>query len=1071
MADANPSSVDSLPVSAQKPRQLTRRGSAYEPAIGPRMKILLFIIFGSAAFLGASGAYLTAIRILEWARSVTVTNQFTLGMFMAHIIVGILIVLPFLYFGISHLVTARKRPNRLAVRLGIALFATSLSVGLSGLALIQLEKLPQLPTGTASRSIVYYLHVLAPLAAVGLYVLHRRAGPEIRWKWGIAWGTAVAGFVVAMCFMHSQDPRKWYVVGPKEGEKYFEPSKMRTSDGNFIPAAALMMDDYCIKCHKDIYKQWFHSAHHFSSFNNPPYLFSVRNTRKESMKREGSMRASRWCAGCHDVVPFASGAFDDPNYDDVHDPTADAGITCTVCHAITNVNSPVGNAAYTIEEPQHYPFAYSNNALLQWLNNQVVKAKPDFHKKTFLKPLHRTAEFCSTCHKVSIPIEVTHYREFVRGQDHYDTYLLSGVSGVGARSFYYPPYAQTNCNACHMPLKSSLDFGSRDFDGTGVRKVHGHHFPGANTGLPYLLSKLPGHANKADDFRAAAATQAEFLRGDEPPGSKPPMSIDIFGVKEGGTIDGKLHAPLRPRMPKLKPGSDYLVEVVIRTLNMGHPYTQGTSDSNETWVDFEARLGQKILGRSGGLSGPGESGTVDEWAHFVNVLMLDRDGHRINRRNPEDIFTPLYSHQIPPGAAQVVHYRLHVPSDARDPIRLTARLRYRKFDFEYMDLVHKDTGAVPTLPIVDLCEDEVILPVTEGQPLGAVSGQSKPLWQRWNDYGIGCFLEGGPESKKGEFRQAEEAFLQLTRLEVPEAHSNGYLNAARVYFAEGRLNDAVEALNKAKKVEPPAWWWTVAWFNGLVNAQNGHLDDAISDFENILDTRNQPVERGFDFRRDFVVINELGNTLFKRAQQEDDVGSRDRFLLRAIGQFERTLQIDPEDVDAHYGLAQCFGRLGDSIENPAVAGASQIEEHSAAAKRQSSQPVNPDGAKLLELAGQFADLALSRDQRLLIAQSLAQAVVQYGQTVSTAARSKLPVLQELIGICRPIFDRENERDLRGAAARVLSNLYRQTHAIYRPDDNARDRTMRIYRENHPAAAAATEAIVIYPLNRKGAPGL
>jgi hypothetical protein len=28
--------------------------------------------------------------------------------------------------------------------------------------------------------------------------------------------------------------------------------------------------------------------------------------------------------------------------------------------------------------------------------------------------------------------------------------------------------------------------------------------------------------------------------------------------------------------------------------------------------------------------------------------MLDRDGQRIDRRNPQDIFVPLYNQQIPP---------------------------------------------------------------------------------------------------------------------------------------------------------------------------------------------------------------------------------------------------------------------------------------------------------------------------------------------------------------------------------------------------------------------------------------
>ena len=114
--------------------------------------------------------------------------------------------------------------------------------------------------------------------------------------------------------------------------------------------------------------------------------------------RDGSVKASRFCAGCHDPVPFFSGAFDDPKYDMTNHPTAQAGITCTSCHAIASVDSNVGNADYTIDEPIHYPFAYSTNRALQWINNQLVKAKPAFHNRTFLKPFMREEEFCGTCH-------------------------------------------------------------------------------------------------------------------------------------------------------------------------------------------------------------------------------------------------------------------------------------------------------------------------------------------------------------------------------------------------------------------------------------------------------------------------------------------------------------------------------------------------------------------------------------------------------------------------------------------------------------------------------------------------
>ena len=49
--------------------------------------------------------------------------------------------------------------------------------------------------------------------------------------------------------------------------------------------------------------------------------------------------------------------------------------------------------------------------------------------------------------RCSLPLALNHYKEFLRGQNHYDPFLLSGVSGHGARSFYYPPKAEANCNA------------------------------------------------------------------------------------------------------------------------------------------------------------------------------------------------------------------------------------------------------------------------------------------------------------------------------------------------------------------------------------------------------------------------------------------------------------------------------------------------------------------------------------------------------------------------------------------------------------------------------------------------
>ncbi len=659
-----------------------------------------------------------------------------------------------------------------------------------------------------------------------------------------------------------------------------------------------MDDQYCRDCHADVHAQWSDSVHRFSSFNNPVYAAAVRETREVSFQRDGNVFRARWCAGCHDPVPLFSGAFDDPEYDDVHDPTSQAGLTCSACHAITEIHSTRGNADYTIEEPLHYPFAFSENPVLRWINHQLIKAKPAFHKKTFLKPLHRTAEFCSVCHKVHIPQLVNDYK-FLRGQNHYDTFLLSGVSGHGARSFYYPPEAKDRCASCHMPLVASNDFGAQYFDGAATLSVHNHLFLGANTAIAHLR-------NRPEVVEA----HRRFLQGK--------VRVDIFGLREGEGVDGRLLAPLRPQLPAVRPEAPYVLEVVVRTLGLGHPLTQGTADSNELWLDVTVRSGDRVLGRSGALDARGR---VDPASHFINVFMLDRRGYRIARRNPQDIFVPLYDNQIPPGAASAVHYALRVPKGLAAPVTIEVKLQYRKFDLELMEFAARSakTGQTPPitrrpgqpyrndLPIVTLAEDRVVLPV-EG--LGVeVPGQASAIatWERWNDYGIGLLLKG-----RAQLRQAAEAFAEVEKLGRPD----GPLNLARVYYAEGRLEEAAAALRRAAEHrDPAAPSWTLAWLSGLVSRQQGRLEDAERNFRSVLEVRTEEmVRRGFDFRLDYEVINQLGETRFDQAKQCRSAGQaprRQHLLRQAAEQFEKTLSIDPENVSAHYNLSLLYAQLGE----------------------------------------------------------------------------------------------------------------------------------------------------------------
>jgi len=1016
-------------------RPLTdRRGRVYKPAIGRRLKLLLGGILGGVALLGANSVYLASITALEWLKGHAYQTPFYYLMFALHLALGIGLIVPFLAFAFTHLVTSWNRPNKAAIRYGVMLLVASLIVLVTGLILVRLGGFEV--KDPAVRRVGYWLHVVVPVAAIWLYLRHRMTGPRIKWRWVRAYAGCVAAFVAAMGLLHSQDPRDYGAQGPREGRRYFFPSEATTRTGNFIPAKTLMMDNYCLECHQDSYKGWSHSAHRNSSFNNPAYLASVRETRQVSLKRDGDLRGARWCAGCHDPVPFFSGEFDDPKYDDVKNPTSQAGITCTSCHAITHVNSTRGNGDYTIEEPQHYPFAASDSPILRWVNRTLVKAKPEMHKKTFLKPLHKTAEFCSTCHKVGLPWALNHYKDFVRGQNHYDTYLLSGVSGGGARSFYYPPpdqKAKGNCAECHMNFIASNDFGARDFDGKPGREIHDHLFLGANTGLPTL---------KGDT--ATAEAHAKFLRDKK-------VRVDLFALRKGGAIDGELLGPLRPAAPTLTPGEPYLVEAVVRTLGLGHPFSQGTVDSNEIWVELIARAAGRVVGRSGGI---GPDGTVDPYSHFINVYMLDRDGNRIDRRNPQDIFVPLYNKQVPPGAGQVVHFGLDVPRDIKGPITLEAKVNYRKFDRKYMDFV-VGPGKGPELPVVVMATDSVTLAVAGGP---AASNPPSPIaagWQRWNDYGIGLFLEGTDKGgAKGELKQAEPVFQKVADL----GFADGWVNLARVYQREGRIPEALQALERAAKHPNPAAPWVIAWLTGQIDERNGYLDEAIERFEAVLATKIPA--RGFDFSRDYEVINALGNASWGRSRQEPP-GSAGRlaWLEKVVAAYRRTLAVDSENVAAHYGLGIAYAELARGSTAPEPAPAAPPAKGDAAAE------------SLIAQTGAAAAPGGTPAGRLAAARRLAAAMAAFLAGPRPAFGSRTEPLHDLVDRLGAARLTEADPAARAEQARTLAAAHKALHAMFKPDETAEGRVAAIARRNSRAADLNAQSIVIHPLNRPGAPGV
>ena len=699
----------------------------------------------------------------------------------------------------------------------------------------------------------------------------------------------------------------------------FWPSSAKTNIGGIIPSNFFMDSEACGECHKDIYQQWKSSVHHFASFNNQFYRKSI-----EYMQSVAGVKPTKWCAGCHDHAVFFNGRFEKPIKDQIDTPEAQNGLGCMSCHAIVHVASSMGNADFTMMYPPLHELASSKNPVIRAVDNFLTYLNPEPHRRTFMKPFMRedTAEFCASCHKVHLDVPVNNYR-WQRGFNDYDNWQASGVSGQGARSFYYPKQSQ-NCADCHMPLVESRDPGNHD------GQVHSHRFPAANMAVAFAnkdqaqmeaerkfltsgfitvdifaASPVEDTGKNLEMRRRSSDAQVEsttFAVGEESNQSGPVFIREV----------GKVAAPIDHSGVTFQPGSTIRVDTVVRTRKIGHFFPAGTVDAFDVWLELEGHdaEGRKVFW-SGRVEDDGH-GPVEPGAHFYKSYQIDADGNEINKRNAFQSRSVLYVRLIPPGAADVAHFRVKIPKDAKGPITLTARLNYRKFSHYYTEFSYagqpkpgqspslvsvahdsrefsfdksnipanvsgKIKGEIPDLPIVVLATAKAELPLgtrTNWQPV-----VEKRDRERWNDWGIGLLLQG-------DLKGAEYAFKKVT--EAEPGYADGWLNVARALIQEGETEAAKPYIEHALACDSSLG--RIWFFKGMIQKADGDYDGAIASLRRVIE----------QYPRDRVVLNQLGRILFLKRQYAD-----------AVKALDGVLAVDPEDVQAHYNLMLAYRGLGD----------------------------------------------------------------------------------------------------------------------------------------------------------------
>lgn len=594
----------------------------------------------------------------------------------------------------------------------------------------------------------------------------------------------------------------------------------------------------CGACHADIVAQWAGSAHRFASFNNPYYAASI-----DLLRRDRPNRAGRFCAGCHDPLLLVTDAISAPQLRR-EIPAAQAGLPCLICHSLTEAHGRLGNASYTLTAaPVPAPASAS-----------PIQAAGPTHRERLRPPALSSPELCATCHRVGLGPEITG-DVWLRGQDDYTPWQSSMAGEGGVAAVYRPhgPAPARRCQDCHMPL----------VPGASGKLVRSHQFLGANAALPNLRGDAGG-----------VSRTAEFLRG--------AVSLDLVVVQKGAP------PALQERVPVPRRGA-VLLDVVLRNRRVGHRFPGGTGDSNEVFIEVEARAGDRVLRDS---------------THLVRAQPVDDKGRPLIRRDPQHMRGVVYDTSVSPADPQVVRYLLDLDqlvggaAGEAPEIRVQASLRYRKFSLDYAAFACASLPRQAPADVKARCQQPPVIEISSAQRVllpgdAPVPGTGtammagvnmKAAWERLLDHGLGL--------SDGLVDSAAEALPSLlaARALAPERHEP-LLGLCRLALALARTQEVLDHCGQAERLRPdhPA----ALWFRAQALYRTYRWADSRPFLERALTL----------LPRDRNVLSMISRV---RGLTGDPQG--------ALAAAEQLLAIDPESEEGHYQRLLALRDLGQGAE-------------------------------------------------------------------------------------------------------------------------------------------------------------
>ena len=636
----------------------------------------------------------------------------------------------------------------------------------------------------------------------------------------------------------------------------FAPSNSRTLDGKLIPVEQFFSASRCQRCHQDTHAAWSESLHR-NAAREPFYRESA-----DILLRTRGIEFTRHCESCHTPVALFSGALDSKASKQKAPFTEidDEGVTCSVCHSIVEARLD-GTGSYTIRRPALLA-EEDGTPIYGDISDADILANIPKHKRAVMRPLMRSPEFCSTCHKVDAPPSLNGYKH-IRGFSAYDEWQQSGMSMESATP-YYRRDKRIDCRGCHMPkVDSQNDRAAKQ----GV--ISSHRWLGANTAAPLFYGQ-----------HEQVKKTIEFLERDL-------VNVDIFTVKNEN--NGKLVTQLQPKSANYLPaqsGETITAEVVVSSRHIGHSFAPEVRDLYEIWVEFKVTDEDGETVYHSGFIKPDKF--LDDRAHTYKAILLDSESRPITRHQIWLTTAVSYNTALPAGRSDIARFRFRMPESKTAALKLEARVNYRRLTQEYTNYVSAQRNASLTLPVVQMAETQTELssqPQTDSQLRLAGAAEAR----RWNDYGIGLM-------EQAQYGPASEAFRKAHEI---EPNDPDYLISAAVaelrterYGPErNQLQKAAQLIEAALKLDPALP--RARFYQALVLRGQGQHQAAAD--------KLIPLAR--EFPRDRNVQRELGATLYA-------LGRMDQATLA----FEAIVGIDPTDFAAYQYLASLYAVAGRSTE-------------------------------------------------------------------------------------------------------------------------------------------------------------